>query len=493
MHAADVTSRKSTMYSRGQLWQWTLWAAVLFCVLTLDDHVPFVLFERARPEHFLLVAAFLVTSLAFCWRRFSTAALLSLHLVVATLFFLSHPFAPVFERDGTVLVLGAYIATLLARNTRLRAEARLLGGSLLVGLLVLELGLAVLSAVPAQAWMSLPDYGDLMGSMKPGGMLKPNLDLDVVGEAGPVRFVTNNSGFRNREPAVRPKGDGEYRVLLLGDSFVAGYRMDQEATVGYLLGAQLSRRMGREVRVWPTLLGSPALYDEYLSGFAVQHSPDQVLIGITLGNDIGSAYAASRNLPLDTAMEELELPADAYRPPARLIWLRVHRSLLAWRWYRTAFRVARSEGTASWFEDIPTRVHLFDGMHGLGLYYARRELPEVRVAWAAALGYLKSIVATCADRGIRCVVFEIPQRFQTSEREWSAALFDYGLDADAFDQSLASRRLMDVCAEARATCIELLPALADAEQPVYLPNGDMHWNSRGHRIAARALADALMN
>ena len=411
------------------------------------------------------MVAFLATSLAFGGWRFRNTTILSLHLAVTTLFLLSHPFAAVFERDGTVVLLGAYLATLLIRSSDLRAEARLLGGSALVGLLVVDPGLAALSAgpVPALTATTLPDYGDLLGSMKPGGMLKPNLDLDVVGETGPVRFVTNALGFRNRASAAQLKEDDEYRVLLLGDSFAAGYRTDQDATVGHLLGARLSRRMGRDVRVWPTLLGSPSFYDEYLSRFAFQHDPDLVLIGITLGNDIGSAYATSRDLPLETGVvAELELPVDAYRTSASLVWLRAHRSLLAWRWYRMVFGLLRPEGTTSWLEDIPTRVHLFDGVHGLGLYYARRELPDVRAAWAATLGYLQTVTATCADRGIRCVVFEVPQRFQTTQREWNAVLFDYGLDADAFDRMLASRRLTEVCAEARATCVELLPALADA-------------------------------
>ena len=87
-----------------------------------------------------------------------------------------------------------------------------------------------------------------------------------------------------------------------------------------------------------------------------------------------------------------------------------------------------------------------------------------------------------------CAAFEIPQRFQVTQREWNAALFDYGLDPAAFDQSLASRRLGETCALARLTCVELLPAFMDAEQSMYLPRGDMHWNSSGHALAAEALA-----
>jgi len=237
--ATDSIVSKSGSFSPGQLWQSALWASVLFCLLTLDDHAEFVLFELARPDHVLLVAAFLVSSVGLVEGRCRKPPVLLLHLGVVAVFLLSHPFAPVFERDGTMALLGVYVATVLFRSSYLRAETRLLAGSALVGLFVLEFGVAVMTPNSAPAWTRLPDYGDLLGEMKSGGMLEPNLDLDVVGEAGPARFITNQSGFRNRQPAVRRKVGDEYRVLLLGDSFVAGYRMDQDATVGHLLGIEL--------------------------------------------------------------------------------------------------------------------------------------------------------------------------------------------------------------------------------------------------------------
>ncbi len=48
--------------------------------------------------------------------------------------------------------------------------------------------------------------------------------------------------------------------------------------------------------------------------------------------------------------------------------------------------------------------------------------------------------------------------------------------------------------KAQLECVDLLAAFRKASgQRLYLPLGDMHWNRKGHSVAATALALALTN
>ncbi len=100
----------------------------------------------------------------------------------------------------------------------------------------------------------LPDYGEVMGSpggapFSAGGLLKPDLDLEVIGDGpdGVVRVVTNSAGFRSRRDFTPLPSGAVTRILFAGDSFFAGYRVDQEDSVGAVLERKLNER-GRRSR-----------------------------------------------------------------------------------------------------------------------------------------------------------------------------------------------------------------------------------------------------
>jgi lysophospholipase L1-like esterase len=67
----------------------------------------------------------------------------------------------------------------------------------------------------------------------------------------PIEFDSaieiNSLGLRGPEPAARPPGG--LRVILLGDSFVAGFEVEQDETFAARLEPLLTRRLGRPVEV----------------------------------------------------------------------------------------------------------------------------------------------------------------------------------------------------------------------------------------------------
>ncbi len=123
--------------------------------------------------------------------------------------------------------------------------------SLVVLFAVLEIGfrLAGFGAIydlyskPSVLWR----HDDLLG-----WAYEPSASVQYVGpRPWPVEFSNpvriNSLGLRG--PELAPRGDGELRVLVSGDSLVAGFEVSYPETFTALLQEELSRRLGRVVAV----------------------------------------------------------------------------------------------------------------------------------------------------------------------------------------------------------------------------------------------------
>jgi hypothetical protein len=483
-------SARAWAVGRARIWLLpVLWALCLLQILTSAPNRPFTLLEPWTAGFWAILAAYLVTSAALAWPR---RLLVVAHLAVVVALFALHPLSAVFGRDGALVAIGAYALALLWTRAPLRAEPRLLAASVVAGVLVVEAGLSLADAHEARPRRGLLDYGDLLGSCGRGGCLRPGLDAAIVTERGEGRFVTNEYGFRNRTPVHRRKPDGLRRVLLIGDSFVAGYRTDQEDTLGRRLEVALREaEPGSQLQVLIAELPHPAAALDYLQTQAWRLAPDLLVVGVTIGNDLAQSWGVRRRVP-EPLVADLLLPADAFRRSALVrLALRLDRSLLAWRGYRRAASLLRTSPITCDYADFPGHVHVFDAMHGLGFFYARRRLPLIEDSWREAERLLIELRQAARDAGAPLVVTLFPQRFQTSGADWRATGFEYGLDAAAFDLDLPNRRLAEACAQAEVECVDLLPPLRAESRPTYLPRGDMHWNALGQAIAARALAPRL--
>lgn len=395
-------------------------------------------------------------------------------------------------------------------------------GSLLLGLGLAEIGLRVVESLPAD---EVADYDDTWreGGLGPGGYLKEGFTGRVRdGYGGTVRWVNNAAGFRRDEEVVRERQPGTLRILSLGDSFTAGYRVDQEETFSHLLEEHLEATgRWREVEVLISVVEEPPTGLHYLTTEGLRWRPDLVLLGITLGNDLAQTHAT-----LDPR-GELRLEDDrqppAIRPNPDEDQAALVAELRAWTLPPHCFdpeavtppEPARSkpgskggprllqrllgaleslgEGekpqavTSLWGEYRQPR--LFDN-NGLGMFLEPPP-PRIESAYARLFSTLNAYGKVCAAHGIGFAVVLFPQRFQVQPRDWRATAKAYGLRPDCFDVMAPNKRLVAFCRRTGISCIDPTAAMRrrflETGRSLYLPRGDMHWNARGHR----ALADAI--
>ena len=328
------------------------------------------------------------------------------------------------------------------------------------------------------------DYTDTWrtGGLGPGGLLREGFDGEVFdGYGGTVRWVNNDQGFRStRSFSVRPP-PGALRVLSLGDSFTAGYRVGQGATYSDWIERELGQG---DIEVLISCVESPHRGLEYLERFGVGWRPHLVLLGVTLGNDIAQDYVSLHPEPIGFhhGLESFLLPASSLRADPRprggdlASFLRRH----SWLW-ADAFPADRP--IAASYRDSGLR--LFDPWHGLGLFLGEPP-PIVEEAYQRHFAVLRSMASLCEARGITFAVLLFPQRFQVQSNDWWATVEAWGLDPTAFDLRAPNRRIRAFCAEHGIAVIDPVEHMARVHErsriSAYLPQGDMHWNARGHRV-----------
>lgn len=388
-------------------------------------------------------------------------------------------------------------------------KALTLALSLVLSLALAEAGLRGLEALRGEA--EIPDYGDTWrdGGLGPGGFLRENFSGRVRdGYGGTVRWVNNAAGFRRDEETSRERRPGTLRILSLGDSFAAGYRVDQEETYSHLLEARLEATgRWRDVEVLIAVVEEPATGLAYLDDEGLRWQPDLVLLGITLGNDLAQTYVTlDPREDHDALVAELAtwtLPPACFdphqahpperagpspEPPGglRLLGLLKH--------VQKDLKDRREPRAVASLWGEYTHPRLFDN-HGLGMYLEPAPA-RIETAHERLFQVLTEMRELCAAHEIELLVTLFPQRFQVQPRDWQAAVHAYGLRPECFDLAAPNRRLMDFCRRAGLLCLDPTADLARrfgrTGDSLYLPRGDMHWNARGHRALADAIEDVVL-
>jgi hypothetical protein len=362
---------------------------------------------------------------------------------------------------------------------------------------------AILGWFPAPK-LGLPDYAGLFEKpLHEGGYLKPGVDAEVIGAGGPVRWITNSAGFRNAREFDRRPDPGTIRILYLGDSFVAGYRTDQRAMSGWLLEERLNGALreagdGRRAEVIVAAVENPGTGVEWLRRYGLAYRPRLVVYGVCIGNDAMQTWYEDPKILL--ANYETPMPADAMRPPsaAGRAWWRASNFLAARTRLGGRLRVAADRiwpmGIARQFDDPPGEMHLLDGVSGLGLCYRPMPAP-VEAAFGATIEALAEMDRMCGEAGARLLTVLFPQRYQVSDRDWRAAVRSYRLDPARFDRDQPMRRLTEGLAARGVTPLDLTGPFREeaGARQLFQPLGDMHWNDAGHALAARAMAEAIVD
>jgi hypothetical protein len=347
------------------------------------------------------------------------------------------------------------------------------------------------------------DYKDLMrpDGLGNGGFLREKVDISVTdGLGGCVRWHTNAEGFRNDRDLSQQSPPGVLRILSLGDSFNAGYRVGQEDTFGFLLEQWINQHRGQsEVLIAETEEPANALY--YLQKFGLSFHPHIVLLGITIGNDIDQAYVAldprgGYTLKIDhdkvslekipatigfSSFQDYEIPKAYFRDLTKFeITIKAIK-----KWFNKFYLVRRLfQDRQGILTSQGNRLKLLDLVDGLGMFLNPTP-PMIEEAYRRLFTIISAMQIICKQHQIIFAVELFPQRYQVQPPDWDSTAEKYNLKKSGFDLMQPNHKIRDFCRRSGVNLIdpteEMAKRYAATAKRMYLPRGDMHWNREGHR------------
>ena len=310
---------------------------------------------------------------------------------------------------------------------------RLLAAQFAISIALVLLALAAVEAylrltIPGSSRESIYEY---TLSTKRYKVMKPNATVVAWGK----ELRTNELGFRDATPRLAPKRPGEFRIVVLGDSFTVSAGVDFSRIYTTLLEQRLKEKHPG-ARVINLAVGgyNVVQYAAVLEEVALGLDPDMVVVALYPENDFS----------MDT--------------------------------YEENFRIASGDTAAA---DVPWVQSLYTYRAYLGKVvnrFGRKEAPKADTSkgWDENIGALRAIARTTEEHGLPLAVIALPST-------WALG-----------SQRPVFQRVEAECARLpNARCFMLLePLIASGidEASLRLNALDAHPNEKYNAFVAEALA-----
>lgn len=391
--------------------------------------------------------------------------------------------------------------------------------SMTVGLLLAEVILRVIGV------KSLPPrYGDA----DLGLAIQRNMDVvfDFPEYGGKLHMRTNNLGFHQDQNVSPDKRPGEYRLAFVGDSQTAGECANNEnypAVVGRRLN---SLRTGDSVDVLNAGVGRFSPYQYYIRAKrdVLPLNPDQIVVGLYLGNDYMDLIrhddrpylTITSKGQIEAHRPEFIIYDDPSEPPGFLLSSRLYslvRSALGpnlyYQYSRARILLEGLSGSSSNIPGVATYMievkRLTDVSLGLmtqslaqKVWFSR--FPETYAAAAKLNKHVMELFkALCDAHHIRLTYVLIPTKVQIEPQEVRSIFARIGkidpiLTAEA-SVAFENRIADDVLAAGRELGVEVIDPRAEMVEHLrgirrYYPE-EMHLNPAGNELIGEVLAGRI--
>jgi len=284
-------------------------------------------------------------------------------------------------------------------------------------------------------------------------------------------YHINSAGFRDTEHSLK-KQAGVRRIMVIGDSFTFGMRVNLEDTYPKQLERMLhSAKIKSEVINCGVVGYNMWQHYEQLKRKVIPYKPDLVILGL-FEDDLGSSipkYSESNRYSGGNPFGQKRI-LGIIGNVSLLNFLRNANTLFEYKnRYRRghAYLKGIEERKKSWGPSNPTN-------HNYIIMSGKMEKQRCK----EFLDALKQFVVTAKDAGARVLVIMIPDSVQLNEPDMQAV----------------NRFVEQVCGEVGVPFIDMTPVLeAEDDHPsLYLFPIDAHNSPKGLKLIAKSIADYIM-
>jgi len=341
---------------------------------------------------------------------------------------------------------------------------------------------------PVLGWLLLPNTHHLYQTLE----FRVNVDY-------------NSHGWRDIEHEYS-KGEGVFRIVVLGDSYMEAYSVN----LGDAFHRQLekfARNSGKQIEVLNLGVGGYGTLQAYLALVeeGLKYSPDLVALGFYFGNDLTNN---SRTLELRATAVDLKTNSRPFLLPGSPkdwdVTMVDYEGALSR--YKNATRALRS---IPWWKKTVLYQFYAEGKRGLkGLLQTLlpslnnsesnsnvesqpcKEYPEYQEAWKLTERILVRLKRDVETANAQLFVFTVPVGRGFGQK------LRIGLDKatgrECFDNTPITF-LADIVERNNIAFLNLGPDFVEAfAKGLQLSSiSDGHWNEQGHRIAAKKVLEAM--
>ena len=317
----------------------------------------------------------------------------------------------------------------------------------------------------------------------------------------PVVIRTNEDGLRTGYTRERFRRYRD-RVVMLGDSFVFGYGVRQEAGLTAVMERLLRDRLGQDdVAVLNAAIPSysPLLERALLAGRIAQYRPTLIVLLVDvsdIGDDtqyLSEAHVSGGRLTFDPRVK----PTSPYRGALLELIGRVSPSIplgsTPVRWLTYPFRVARRGKPKKDYDYYKFSVTVGHTVERNRFFIYRHPLEETRPFFSRTLENIDAVAAEAERLHARFLLAVNPRYHHWNPTEspdnWERG--DYALDEPY--QYEYFRFFEEARGRVKYPVFSLLPAFKATREFPLVFREDPHWNERGNAFAARVLVDHLFD
>jgi hypothetical protein len=390
----------------------------------------------------------------------------------------------------------------------------LVGISIIFTLGVLEIGLRIINFPHIQTAQNtlFTEYDPTLGWKN-----TPGADGYLTSSEYDVHLQYNSRGMRGPVfPYDKPQGT--YRVVVLGDSFIDGYSVNQQDRVTEDLSSMLAKQLQRPVDVIPMGVAGYSNDQEllWLESEGFKYHPDLVIL-MFYDNDImyntsDSYFRGGKPVfklnGSDLTLTNVPVPPPTADSSSPALITNIKDWFKSFRLYILAkntlhnipwlYNFAIKVGIAKVPPADTTNANSVAPMPYEFLVYQKNPGSNVTYAWNVTAALIERMKQESANNGAAFLAFHIPFTASVYQDQWNNMKRAYGYTDNDWAVSEVTRNFLEICSTESIQCldptdefIQAASTLGKENQRLYYVD-DPHWNANGHHLGAQILEEYIL-
>ena len=291
----------------------------------------------------------------------------------------------------------------------------------------------------------------------------------------------NSLGFRGGDVGL--KGPQVFRIVVLGDSFVSAFNVEEEQAFASLLGDDLNTPPGGAWRVDVVNAGTPGYGTWHelrtLESLIPLLRPDLALLCVYVGNDLQDNLAPGAAVVQGGLLVSRKKSEGILPYPLRS-WLQRHSMSYVFFW-NVWDRIRPLFG-----------LRAVDPLEHLKAIVSRKPDAGVEEAFRISEDLVGQVARRARESRLPLLLVLIPAEQQVYPESFVRELQAQGLGPSDFDVDLPSRKWREMAEKLRLPVLDLLPVFRSRVRGPHLYMSlDGHLSVPGNRLAGEAIRDAV--